>query len=83
MTQIFVTELGPLPQVFCYLATSGGTTDDEAAQHENTMGLIKAVGERYRGSKRNEKRQILEGFIELTGYHRKQAIRVLCREPPR
>ena len=41
-------------------------------------GLIEAVGERYRRSDRNEKRAILDEFIELTGYHRKHAIRVLC-----
>jgi hypothetical protein len=43
--------------------------------------LTETVGERYRRSGRNEKRQILDEFIELTGYHRKHAIRVLCREP--
>jgi hypothetical protein len=44
--------------------------------------LTEAVGERYRRSDRNEKRQILDEFIQLTGYHRKHAIRVLCREKP-
>jgi hypothetical protein len=43
--------------------------------------LTEAVGERYRRSDRTEKREILDEFIELTGYHRKHAIRVLCREP--
>jgi hypothetical protein len=42
--------------------------------------LTEAVGERYRCSNRNEKRQILDEFVQLTGYHRKHAIRVLCRE---
>ena len=42
--------------------------------------LTEAVGERYRRSDQNEKRQILDEFVELTGYHRKHAIRVLCRE---
>jgi hypothetical protein len=44
--------------------------------------LTEAVGERYRRSERSEKRQILDEFIQLTGYHRKHAIRVLCREKP-
>jgi len=47
--------------------------------------LIEAVGERYRRANRDGKRQILDEFLKLTGYHRKHAIRVLCREfqPPR
>lgn len=44
--------------------------------------LTEAVGERYRRSGRNEKREILNEFVEVTGYHRKHAIRVLCRYPP-
>ncbi|WP_175897318.1 DDE-type integrase/transposase/recombinase, partial [Burkholderia pseudomultivorans] len=43
--------------------------------------LIEAVGERYRRSGRVEKREILDEFVQVTGYHRKHAIRVLCREP--
>ncbi|MCX5544216.1 IS630 family transposase [Paraburkholderia sp. CNPSo 3076] len=42
--------------------------------------LIEAVGERYRGAGRDSKRQILDEFVRLTGYHRKHAIRVLCNE---
>jgi hypothetical protein len=42
--------------------------------------LIEAVGERYRRSDRSGKRQILDEFLKLTGYHRKHAIRVLCNE---
>ncbi|MEX3894406.1 transposase family protein [Paraburkholderia sp. BR10954] len=43
--------------------------------------LTEAVGERYRRSDRNDKREILDEFVQVTGYHRKHAIRVLCREP--
>jgi hypothetical protein len=42
--------------------------------------LIEAVGQRYRAGNRHEKHEIIEEFIKLTGYHRKHAIRVLCRE---
>jgi hypothetical protein len=43
--------------------------------------LTEAVGERYRRSDRNEKREILDEFVQVAGYHCKHAIRVLCREP--
>jgi hypothetical protein len=39
--------------------------------------LIEAVGARYRGAAVADKTKILDEFIELTGYHRKHAIRVL------
>lgn len=39
--------------------------------------LVQAVGERYRGGPPDAKRQILDEFVALTGYHRKHAIRVL------
>lgn len=39
--------------------------------------LIEAVGERYRGAPTVDKTKILDEFIELTGYHRKHAIRLL------
>ena len=42
--------------------------------------LIEALGERYRTSERVEKKRILDEFVELAGYHRKHAIRVLSRE---
>ena len=43
--------------------------------------LIKAVGVRYRQSDRPGKKQILTEFLELTGYHRRHATRVLSQEP--
>lgn len=47
--------------------------------------LTEAAGERYGQSGRSDKRQILDEFTQLTGYHRKHAIRVLSREslPPK
>lgn len=42
--------------------------------------LIEAVGERYRNGGRKEKKQILDEFVQLAGFHRKYAIRVLRSE---
>ena len=44
--------------------------------------LVRAVAERYRSSRRREKRDILSEFVAVTGYHRKQAIRLLNSEGP-
>jgi hypothetical protein len=44
---------------------------------ETRRELIEAVGERYRAAGRVEKKQILDEFAEIAGYHRKYAIRVL------
>lgn len=43
--------------------------------------LVTAIGGRYRVSSREERGRILDEFVELTGYHRKHAIRILSREP--
>jgi hypothetical protein len=42
--------------------------------------LIEAVGERYRQAGWTEKKRILDEFVELAGFHRKHAIRVLRSE---
>jgi hypothetical protein len=47
---------------------------------EARRALIEAVGDRYRKSERAEKKKILDEFVELAGYHRKHAIRVLRSE---
>ncbi len=47
---------------------------------EARRGLIEALGDRYRKSERAEKKKILDEFVELAGYHRKHAIRVLRSE---
>lgn len=48
-------------------------TIDSHAREE----LIRAIGERYRASRRVEKKQILDEFVAVTGFHRKHAIRVI------
>jgi hypothetical protein len=39
--------------------------------------LIEAVAARYRADGRNEKKEILDEFVKVTGFHRKHAIRAL------
>jgi hypothetical protein len=39
--------------------------------------LVKVVGERYRSADRESKRAILDGFVAVTGFHRKHAMRLL------
>src|SRR4051794_25208059 len=41
--------------------------------------LIEAIAERYHAAGRTQKKQILDEFIKVTGYHRKHAIRALRR----
>ena len=41
--------------------------------------LIEAIAERYHAAGRTQKKQILDQFIKVTGYHRKHAIRALRR----
>ena len=42
--------------------------------------LIDAVGERYRGASHPDKPTILDEFVNVTGYHRKHAIRLLQKK---
>src|SRR5581483_8495046 len=41
--------------------------------------LIEAIAKRYQSGTRIEKKKILDEFIEVTGFHRKHAIRALRR----
>ena len=43
--------------------------------------LIEAVAARYRAAGRNQKKEILDEFVKVTGFHRKHAIRVLKKAP--
>src|SRR5579859_4332547 len=43
--------------------------------------LIEAVSARYRAAGRHQKKEILDEFVKVTGFHRKHAIRVLKRAP--
>ena len=44
---------------------------------ETRRELIQAIAERYRTATRADKRKILDEFTEVTGFHRKHAIRAL------
>jgi len=44
---------------------------------ETSRELIEAVATRYRGGSRSDKKDILDEFVKVTGFHRKHAIRVL------
>src|SRR5689334_24826981 len=39
--------------------------------------LLASVRQRYEAAPRREKRRILDGFVAVSGYHRKHAIRLL------
>src|SRR5215472_6233249 len=43
---------------------------------------VQAISQRYRRARRPEKRQILDEFCQVAGYHRKHAIRLLNRPAP-
>lgn len=42
--------------------------------------LVETIGARYRAESKKGRAAILNEFVELTGYHRKHAIRVLGSE---
>src|SRR5215831_15860512 len=43
---------------------------------------VQAIYHRYRGARRPEKRRILDEFCQVTGHHRKHAIRLLNGPAP-
>jgi hypothetical protein len=79
-----------LPHINCYPSSAqlrGGGGDGEATEHGDNRELKEAIGQRYRTAGRWERRQLLDEFTRVTGYHRKHALRVLHRpfvpRPPR
>ena len=44
--------------------------------------LIQAIAGRYHSAARSQKKQILDEFVKVTGFHRKHAIRALKRASP-
>jgi hypothetical protein len=44
--------------------------------------VVAAIRERYGAATRAEKSRILDELVAVAGYHRKHAIRVLCRGEP-
>ena len=43
---------------------------------------VQAIDQRYRGARRPEKQRILDEFCQVTGHHRKHAIRLLNGPAP-
>jgi hypothetical protein len=43
--------------------------------------LTQAIATRYRAAGREEKKEILDEFVKVTGFHREHAIRVLKKSP--
>ena len=54
----------------------------QAVNAATRQDLLQAIRERYRGGLKDEKRQILDEFVAVTGYHRKHAIRLLMHAKP-
>ena len=72
-----------LPHLNCYPSSArlvrGGGGDGEATKHGDTQGTKRGNWAALPGGKRWERRQILDEFARVTGYHRKHALRVLHR----
>jgi hypothetical protein len=54
----------------------------QAVNAATRQDLLQAIRGRYRGGLKDEKRQILDEFVAVTGYHRKHAIRLLMHAKP-
>ena len=54
---------------------------EEAMSVATRRELIEAVAARYRAAGRDQKKEILDEFVKVTGFHRKHAIRTLKKSP--
>ncbi len=69
--------------------TDSGNTSRRQLSLATRRELIQAIAERYRTANRTDKQKILDEFTEVTGFHRKHAIRALRQQvketakPPR
>lgn len=61
----------------CALADQGEGTVNRNLQSSTRKELTEAVRQRYSAATKGEKAKILDEFIQITGYHRKSAIRIL------
>lgn len=59
------------------LPVNNGVADEEAVEPGDTKRVSRSSKERYQGAKLATKTAILGEFVEVTGYHRKHAIRLL------
>ena len=50
--------------------------------HQTKWEYLRAIHQRYRQGSRAEKQRILDEFCQVTGYHRKSALRLLNGPPP-
>src|SRR3954471_22468947 len=57
---------------------SEGMSVRQQSKHE----LVVAQRDRYRGTRRSDKAQILDEFVAATGYHRKHALQRFREGPP-
>jgi len=60
-----------LPHKYCYSGNGGGMTLKSVKEY------VAAIRDRYYRATKEEKGQILDEFVKVTGYHRKAAIRLL------